>query len=83
MTHESGLEVDGADGAAGVLGCAWAAVKIKQLTAYKLQWGLFLTRMAITFNSHGLIGYQQNKSALGSFTWAIYDRYFALIYSAL
>ena len=37
MTHESGLEVDGADGAAGVLGCAWAAVKIKQLTAYKLQ----------------------------------------------
>jgi len=29
---------------------------------------LFLTRMAITFNSHGFIGYQQNKSTLGSFT---------------
>ena len=37
MTHESELAVEGADGAAGVLGCAWAAVKIKQPTAYKLQ----------------------------------------------
>jgi hypothetical protein len=83
MTHESELAVEGADGAAGVLGCAWAAVKIKQPTAYKLQWGLFLTRMAITFNSHGFIGYQQNKSTSGSFTWAIYDHYFALIYAAL
>jgi len=82
MTHESELAVAVGEGGAGVLGCAWAAVKIKQPTAYKLQWGLFLTRMAITFNSHGFIGYQQNKSTLGSFTWAIYDHYFALIYSA-
>ena len=54
MTHEFRVAAGGAEGAAGALGWAWAAVKSKQHAAYQAQYGLFLTRMAITFNEHGL-----------------------------
>ena len=60
MTQESWAAVCGAAGAAvaaGGLGCAWATVKSKQPAAYQLQCGLFLTRMAVTFNSHGFLSY--------------------------
>lgn len=68
ITHESELAVAVGEGVAGALGWAWVTVKTKQLATYKHQFGMFLTRMAMNFNSHCLIGYQKNKSALGSFT---------------
>ena len=61
MTHESELAVAVGEGVAGALGWAWATVKTKQLATYKHQFGVFLTRMAMTFNSLGLIGFLLNR----------------------
>ena len=67
MTHESEFAVAVAvavavgEGVAGALGWAWATVNTKQLATYKHQFGVFLTRMAMTFNSLGLIGFISNR----------------------
>ena len=61
MTHESELAVAVGEGVAGVLGWAWATVKTKQLATYKHQFGVLFTRMAMTFNSHGLIVFLLNR----------------------
>jgi hypothetical protein len=61
MTHDPEFAVAVGEGVAGALGWAWAAVKTKQLATYKHQFGVFLTRMAMTFNSLGLIGSILNR----------------------
>ena len=61
ITHESEFVVAVGEGVAGALGRAWATVKTKQLATYKHQFGVLLTRMAMTFNSHGLIRFLLNR----------------------
>ena len=63
ITHESEFVVAVAvgEGVAGALVWAWATVKTKQLATYKHQFGVLLTRMAMTFNSHGLIRFLLNR----------------------
>jgi hypothetical protein len=73
MTHESELAIAVGEGVAGALDWAWATVKTKQLATYKHQFGVLLTRMAMAFNSHGLIRFILNRhfaQLLESLCWS-------------